>query len=29
MACGGFSEKELEELNKYPYVLYAEKNTIA
>lgn len=29
MACGVFSEKELEELNKNPYVLYAEKNTIA
>ena len=29
MARGGFSEKELEELNKNPYVLYAEKNKIA
>ena len=29
MACGGFSEKELEELNKNSYGLYAEKNTIA
>ena len=29
MARGGFSEKELEELNKNPYVLYAENNKIA